>query len=316
MMSEFPARLLEEVMRDCLPSGNGKLSFSRIGTGKYNASYRVDGWERPLVLRVAPEDKPELHLFYEFRMMRQEPGIHAILAERTDVPIPGIVAHRVQHPVLKRDLLIMERLPGEPLSDTPLPAAAVRDVLRQVGRHLREAHSITREEYGYVGEHRPMDPQSSWVGAFAVMWNRLLDDIERCEGYSPGEAAGMRRLLDRHMKVFDRPVKASLLHMDIWSQNILCDREGRLTGLLDWDRGLWGDPEIEFAVLDYCGISEPEFWEGYGRPRDLSPEARMRQVFYFLYELQKYIFIRRVRNGSAAGAERYRRQALMIAGRI
>jgi len=87
----------------------------------------------------------------------------------------------------------------------------------------------------------------------------------------------------------------------------------RLTCLLDWDRALWGDPEIEFAVLDYCGISEPAFWEGYGRRRDESPEAQVRRVFYLLYEIQKYIVIRRVRYGSPAKAEPYRRQSLQLA---
>jgi aminoglycoside phosphotransferase (APT) family kinase protein len=101
----------------------------------------------------------------------------------------------------------------------------------------------------------------------------------------------MRRLLDRHIDVFDRPVPASLLHMDVWAENILADERGRLRGLIDWDRALWGDPEIEFAVLDYCGISEPAFWEGYGVERDTS----------------------RVRAEDAARADRYRRQSLQVA---
>src|SRR6516164_2447307 len=105
------------------------------------------------------------------------------------------------------------------------------------------------------------------------MCHSLLDDIERCAAYSPAEAAHMRRLTDRHIKVFDRPVAAALLHMDVWAENILADEHGRLTGLIDWDRALWGDPEIEFAVLDYCGISEPAFWEGYGAVREQNSEA-------------------------------------------
>ncbi|OUL36382.1 hypothetical protein BV372_08175 [Nostoc sp. T09] len=60
-----------------------------------------------------------------------------------------------------------------------------------------------------------------------------------------------------------------MLHMDVWFQNILVDSAGNVTGLVDFDRALWGDPEIEFAVLDYCGISEPAFWRGYGRERDI-----------------------------------------------
>ena len=116
-----------------------------------------------------------------------------------------------------------------------------------------------------------MEPQPDWPSAFHVMWHNLLDDIERCGGYTPEEAARMRRMLDRHMAVFDRPVPASLLHMDVWAENILADGAGRLTGLIDWDRACWGDPEIEFAVLDYCGISKPAFWEGYGAERETSP---------------------------------------------
>ena len=130
---------------------------------------------------------------------------------------------------------------------------------------------------------------------------------------SADEADRMRRLLDRHMRAFDRPVPASLLHMDVWAENILADEQGRLTGLIDWDRALWGDPEIEFAVLDYCGISEPSFWEGYGIERDRSPEAEVRRVFYVLYEVQKYIVIRRVRNNDPTRADAYTRQALQMA---
>jgi hypothetical protein len=76
---------------------------------------------------------------------------------------------------------------------------------------------------------------------------------------------------------------------------------------------LWGDPEIEFAVLDDCGISEPAFWEGYGAGRDRSPEAEVRRVFYLLYEVQKYIVIRRVRGDDPGRADAYRRHSLQLA---
>ena len=42
----------------------------------------------------------------------------------------------------------------------------------------------------------------------------------------------------------------------------LVDANNKVTGLIDWDRALYGDPEIEYAVLDVCGISKPAFWEG------------------------------------------------------
>jgi aminoglycoside phosphotransferase (APT) family kinase protein len=101
--------------------------------------------------------------------------------------------------------------------------------------------------------------------------------------------------------------------MDVWSQNILVDEQGYMTGLVDFDRALWGDPEIEFAVLDYCGISEPAFWLGYGRDRDTSFSAQIRARFYLLYEVQKYIPIRIWRRNAPAQALEYKRTAFGLA---
>jgi aminoglycoside phosphotransferase (APT) family kinase protein len=305
---------LSQLVADHLGARPGQVHLRPCPTGKHNQTYFVDAAGQSVVLRIAPPDDPAQMLFYEYRMMRQEPELHALLRQRTDAPIPEILAFDASHRQLHRDYLLMERMPGTPLSDfAGLTSRMVNSVLRQVGQCLRQAHGITGEQYGYVGAHRPMEPQSNWPSAFAIMWNKLLDDIRRCGGYSVDEADFMRRLLDRHARVFDHLVSPSLLHMDVWAQNILADDEGRLTGLLDWDRALWGDPEIEFAVLDYCGISEPAFWEGYGAERDRSPEAEIRRLFYLLYEVQKYIFIRRVRRNRPAEAERFRQQSLCLA---
>jgi aminoglycoside phosphotransferase (APT) family kinase protein len=285
------------------------IQLRRIPTGKFNTSYLVYGGAVPLVLRTAPVNDRSQVLFYEHQMMRQEPALHALLRKQTDVPVPAILVSDFSRSEIDRDYLLMERMPGTPLYGQ----TGLNDILREVGRCLRQAHALTSDRYGYLGEHQPMEPQPDWASAFQIMWNMLLDDVEQCAGYSSAEAASMRRLADRHIKVFDRHVAASLLHMDIWAENILADEHGRLTGLIDWDRALWGDPEIEFAVLDYCGISEPAFWEGYGAVREQSPEAEIRRVFYLLYEVQKYIVIRRVRGHDPQRADAYRRQSLGLA---
>jgi fructosamine-3-kinase len=123
----------------------------------------------------------------------------------------------------------------------------------------------------------------------------------------------MRNLLDLYIEEFDRHVAPRLLHMDVWSQNILVDETGNVTGLVDFDRALWGDKEIEFAVLDYCGISEPPFWKGYGAQRDESASAMIRRQFYLLYEIQKYMPISVWRRQDAISAARYKEQSLALA---
>jgi hypothetical protein len=66
-----------------------------------------------------------------------------------------------------------------------------------------------------------MQPKSSWDEAFAEMWHRLLDDIVACRGYTPEEADSLRAKLDRHERLFRRPVRPSLLHMDEYDPGIV-----------------------------------------------------------------------------------------------
>ena len=311
-MSEFACEQLRACVRRHRPDADGPLAFEPIRTGKFNTSFFVRAGGEQMVLRIAPPPD-DVFCFYERDMMRQEPGIHALLLEKTTVPVARILAFDESHETIDRDFLLMERLPGTPLSDGP--RCDTNRVLQEVGECLAQVHRQTAERYGYLGEHRPMEPQKTWAEAFRVMWGSLLDDIVATGHYDAAEAKRLAALLERHLPLFDRPAPASLLHMDIWSQNLLVDREGRLSGIVDWDRALWGDPEIEFAVLDYCGISQPAFWRGYGRQRDTSDEAAVRSVFYLLYELQKYIVIRHGRNRDPAAARSYKRQAMEILAR-
>jgi aminoglycoside phosphotransferase (APT) family kinase protein len=273
-------------------------SFERIRTGKYNVSYDVhlypnghSGQPPAVILRIAPPAQTG-GTFYEIGMMAQEPKVHEIVRRETHLPIAEIYSYDSSHSVVDRDFVIMQKLPGTALSEIRGLTVPLYDhVLEQVGRMLAELHHVTSDHYGYFGEHHCMTPQPDWPRAFHVMWNRLADDIVAAGGYDEQESAKVRLLYDKFTDAFDPEVEASLLHMDIWAQNILTDATGTVTGLVDWDRALWGDPEIEFAVLDYCGLAQPAFWRGYGRKRDSSPEAAVRGLFYYLYEIQKYIVI-------------------------
>jgi fructosamine-3-kinase len=295
------------------------LSFTPIRIGKHNTSYWVDSDQGRWVLRIAPPDEAGF-LFYERLMMRQEPELHRLIRAHAAVPVAEVVGHDFSRTLINRDYLVMTALPGTPLSETTgLTRSRFDRALGQVGERLRQLHALTATEhlgvqaYGYLGAHRPMEPQPTWAQAFHIMWNKLIDDVAACGCYKPNEAQFMRDLLDLYIELFDRPVTPCLLHMDIWSQNILMDKNGSVTGLVDFDRALWGDVEIEFAVLDYCGISEPPFWEGYGAARDESKGAMIRRQFYLLYEAQKYMPIRIWRRNDPIGAERYKQRSLSMA---
>jgi aminoglycoside phosphotransferase (APT) family kinase protein len=306
----FTTSTLNALIQRHFPDLPEAMRFEAIRTGKFNSSYWVRAGETEMVLRIAPPEEAPF-VFYERYMMRQEPELHALLHAETNLPVAEILAFDDSHALIDRDYLIMERLPGRPL--TEMRHVDYGRVLWQVGEWLAEVHRLQAGSYGYLGAHHPMQPQPTWLEAFQVMWNKMIDDIADIGYYDTTECDYMRALLDERLALFDREVPSSLLHMDIWHQNILVDERGVVTGIVDWDRALWGDPEIEFAVLDYCGISEPPFWGGYGQERDRSPQARQRNIFYLLYEIQKYILIRHGRSGDPASARNYKRQTFQIA---
>jgi aminoglycoside phosphotransferase (APT) family kinase protein len=322
LLDSFENGKLAELVLAHVDAEPGSLAFSPVRTGKHNDSFWVDSNRGRFVLRIAPPDDAGF-LFYERLMMRQEPDLHRVIRGMTALPVAEVVGYAFDRRRLDRDYLLMRALPGKPLSDARgLSSSRFHRALSQVGRYLRELHTLTAPEclaaeaYGYLGAHRPMDPQATWQDAFRVMWNLLLDDVVACGSYSADEAQFMRDLLERHLAHFQRPVDPTLLHMDVWSQNILINGAGDVTGLVDFDRALWGDVEIEFAVLDYCGISEPAFWQGYGTERDMSPSAMIRRQFYLLYEIQKYMPIRVWRRGDPEGALRYKQQSFQLAAEL
>jgi len=274
--------------------------------------------KKKLVVRIAPPDDAGF-IFYEKRMMRQEPRIHKLIRARTSIPVPQILVANFQRNLVSRDFLIMEYLKGTPLSSAQrayshFSNTQLQKAYYQTGQYVREAHAIHSDLYGYIGVHSPSPPNKSWWDAFRVMWRFLEDGLVDCGAYSPKEAEKFLNALDRHKDSFTvrENVPSSLLHMDVWAQNILVDEKGNVTGIVDWDRSLSGDPEIEYAVLDYCGFNNDAFWEGYGEQPEEDKDSRIRMKFYLLYEHQKYIIIRTYRRPDRSAVRRYKSDSLRI----
>ncbi|NQU09620.1 aminoglycoside phosphotransferase family protein [bacterium] len=293
--------------------GAGSWQVAPFGAGKFSQTFRVDGPAGQFVLRVAPPDSLR-QLFYEYRMMRQEPALHARLLAETSVPVPRIVAHDFSRQSIDRDYLIMERLPGEPLSQAALSGAARARALREWGGHVAQIHGITdpANRFGYLGEHHCLEPRATWREAFFSMYRRELDDIVRCGVYDEATATRAMALLEEHQQVFDACPVSRLLHGDLWVTNLLVADDGRVTGVLDFDRACWGDVEWDLAIAEYCGVTQPPFWDGYGRRVETGrDDAAVRRCFYLLYEHQKYIVIAvSGRRNDPAGARRYAQESL------
>lgn len=254
-------------------------------TGHYNDSYYLDCAGRKYALRIAPADSiPKL--FYEIDMMHSEPKIHRLVRANTDIPVPEIIHYDFNREIIDRDYLIMTFLPGQP--------GALDEA--QLGRYVRQLHQIQAEQYGYPERKAPTG--KAWPDIFAIYVELIFKDCLSCDVINEQECRDFLAVYEQYADVIEN-TPACLLHLDLWTQNILTENS-HITGILDFDRGLYGDPELEFAVLDTYGYSTPRFFQGYGQPRPIGRRAQIRQKLYIVYELIRYAFIRTARNGNLA----------------
>jgi len=258
-------------------------TVSSIGAGHYNDSYYVNLDSDKFVLRIAPPDSTP-KLFYEIDMMKSEVNIHRLVREHTDVPVPQIVYHDFSYDIIDRDYLIMEYLEGN---------SGFFDE-KELGKYVKQIHDIKSDTFGYPERAAPTG--ENWPDIFYTYVELIFNDCLSCGVIDNDEYGHFLSIYDKHRNVITE-VSPSLLHLDLWTQNILTVN-GRITAILDFDRGLYGDPELEFAVLDTYGYSTPEFFKGYGKPRPVDSKAQIRRKLYIVYELIKYAFIRVARGKS------------------
>jgi len=259
------------------------LHWQQTAAGLYNDSYIVTTKDNQYVLRIAPpDDTPQL--FYEKHMMHSEPNMHSLLRQHTSIPAPAVCGHDFSRRIIDRDYIIMQFLPGR--------AGNYDD--RELGQYVAQLHSLTGSVYGYPDRDAPTGRE--WPALFLKYAAMIFADCLQCGVLDKEEHDWFLQIFKDHQQAI-KPVKPSLLHLDLWSQNILTDK-GHITAILDFDRGLYGDPELEFAVLESYGAATPGFFSGYGQKRPDSGPAQTRRILYLVYELIKYAFIRTARGGS------------------
>ena len=182
------------------------------------------------------------------------------------IPAPRIRSHRrVSVAGEGRSVIVMDKLPGDRLSEVDLAQLDLRRLLSDLGGWLRELHSIPVQGFGYldgfgVGKHETLD---DWLTGFQDE-GRVFEEAGRSVGM---EAATIRswagELLDSFRAV---PPRVTLLHNDLLANHVLVS-EGHLSGVIDFGEVAAEPAAGEFAKWDFHeGERLPVQWiqAGYG----------------------------------------------------
>jgi aminoglycoside phosphotransferase (APT) family kinase protein len=290
----------------------GEAAIRRYGDlrdGFFNAAYCIDLADgRRVVLKVAPPPGVQV-MRYEHGILRTEVEMLQVVRAKTEAPVPTVYFHDASHAIIDSDYFLMSFVEGEAYNhhrDT-FPPRRQAIVEQTIGRYLRQINDITGPFFGYPAMMAPA--HQGWRPAFVAMFENLLVDGQERHVTLPVEYEALRARVAAVAPVLDDVQTPHLVHWDLWDGNIFVDpKSGEITGIIDFERALWGDPLMEFQYRT-LEIS-PAFESGYGRSLLESPTAVARRTLYNLYLYLIMIVECAYRNYETDDQERWARQQL------
>lgn len=279
---------LQEILRH---SGidSPTTASSLLEGGTFNSVYRLSFADRPgLVLKVSPDPEGAV-MTYEQGIVGAEAQFYA-LAGQAGLPVPEVIAVLD----LGRDLgggqaLLVTELSGVPWFGSGLPEAARGSLRAELGRLVASMHAIVGPAFGYPFESTGA-LTSRWSEAFGAMVDAVLNDADRYQAILPVDPRQVRRALLACANDLASVLVPSLVHFDLWEGNVLVDLDGqpKISGLIDGERTMWGDPVVDFASAALFGEirDDEDFIRGYemsGTVMPLDPSARRRLLLYRVY---------------------------------
>ena len=253
------------------------VAASALTGGGFAAVWKAslaDG--REVVLKVGPAPDVPL-LEYEAGMIAAEAAYLRLVADIA--PVPSIL-------YADDDTLITTFRPGTPLTAFAGDAGPVR---RDLGAAMARIHQLRGPFFGYTGD-RPC--AATWPDAFAGIVAGLLRDADRWGVEVPARA--IAATIEARADDLAQVREPALLHFDLWDGNVLATVDdygvASLSGLVDGERYLYGDPLVDFVSPCLRGRMEEEpdhpYLAGYGSPTlDASALRRLGLYRMWLYLL-------------------------------
>ncbi|MDX2111460.1 MAG: phosphotransferase [Verrucomicrobiota bacterium] len=289
-IKSLTAAQIEACVHRILGDGVTVLTATEITMGLFNTTFRVelaDG--RRCALRVGPGEAPEV-FSNERHLMRREHSLTPHLAVIAPL-LPHVLGSDFTGTVLSRDFVLMDWMAGDNWDEVKgtLSAEENDTLWRELGTLVKQIHATVGTHFGPPS---PEPPCRTW-SAVQVRCARGLEDDAVRFGQEVARFTRFRRCVELAAPVLDEITVPHLLHGDPWQKNVLIRKDAsgvRIVGLLDHDRGLWGDPWAEWvfqnkyfkstlwessAMEDFA----PAFWETYG-PRPTDESSLLRAKIY------------------------------------
>ncbi|GAA3446648.1 non-ribosomal peptide synthetase [Planomonospora venezuelensis] len=219
--------------------------------------------------------------------LRKEMLVYDLL-RGSGVPAPSVVKWDESRRDLPHAYLVMTKVEGRPLSEVSgaLPEPVIAGLYREMGTALRALHGVELREFGPVDGVREPDNEAYLGGQLDLRTAQFAEfgGDPALHAEIVGYVAARRHLLARCRT----PV---LCHHDFHERNVMVaehDGSWHLTGVIDMENALGGDPLMDLAKTDYFAVrGDPvrrrELLAGYGGlPADWAERVALYRLYHAL----------------------------------
>lgn len=254
-------------------------NYRELTEGYFNIAYEVElSNGKKTVLKIAPSKEIRV-MTYEQNIMYSEVQAMRIVRENCNVPVAEIYGYDDSCTICKSPYFFMEKLSGESLNSIKetLTSEQIDSIYSEIGKMIHSVNSIPCPCFGYPGLSEYQGTE--WYPVFYRMMEALLEDAEKANvdiKISPDELISEMK---RDRAVFEEVTEPSFVHWDCWDGNIFVEN-GKVVGIIDWERNLWADPVMEVGFRTYN--ANPAFQKGYGL-EVLSEHQHRRALWYDVY---------------------------------
>jgi len=257
------------------------ISCKELTEGFFNVAYEIqlsDGQE--VILKIAPKKDMRI-MTYERNMMHSEIEAMKQIALEADILAPKLIGSDESYTICDSPYFFMEKLEGKSLNaikDSLVPQQ-LQGIYQEVGHMIQCVNEITCPYFGYPGQVEFQGDE--WFPVFKKMLQTGILDAEVGDVDLKISTKELLSLLEKDKAIFDKVTKPQLVHWDCWDGNIFV-KDGKLTGIIDWERCLWADPLMEVNFRTYS--DEKWFMKGYGLEH-LTDSQYRRALWYDVYAL-------------------------------
>ena len=236
--------------------GQTVAQISALRGGDIGAIYEIGlkGGAPSLILKVYPES---LHW-----KMQKEVNVCALLSGRLGVPVPRVLLADEEKSVIDLNFIVMDKLDGVVLRDLE-PALAANELYAaysQMGEVLGQIHRISMSSFGYIGPNGVWTAHPSNRTYMSCQFGmKLAEFVER--GGDPALGDRLKAVVAERAYLLDACTTAHLCHYDFHSGNVLAERKDRavhLSGILDFESAIAGDPLMDIAKALYYFTAKDE----------------------------------------------------------